>query len=98
MKYNVLPILCRFVFHINLLVLKSFYQYFVSSVSQLEEEINDMMELEGMRKRAHVLELARLMVRAESQDHRLTLLKIIQVGLLYSCECLILFNQKLYFD
>ena len=38
-----------------------------------------MMELEGMRKRAHVLELARLMVRAESQEHRLALLKIIQV-------------------
>jgi hypothetical protein len=50
-------------------------------VLQLEEEIQDILELEGLRKRAHVLELARLMVRAESEEHRMALLKIIQVRL-----------------
>ena len=52
------------------------YFFFV----QLSEEIQQMMELDGMRRRDHVLEFARLMVRAESVEHRVDLLKVLQVG------------------
>lgn len=39
-----------------------------------------MTQLGGLRRRAHVLELARLMVRADSTEQRLILLRILQVG------------------
>ena len=44
---------------------------------------------DGMKNKAHVLELCRLMVRAEKAEHRLTLLKIIQVlnVLIVMCQC-----------
>jgi len=38
-----------------------------------------MLSMDGLRRKDHVLELNRLMLRAESVDHRLSLLKIIQV-------------------
>ena len=38
------------------------------------------MALDGLRRKGHVLELARLMVRSESVEHRLSLLKVMQVG------------------
>jgi len=46
---------------------------------QLEEEVEKMLSMDGLRRKDHVLELNRLMLRAESVDHRLSLLKIIQV-------------------
>jgi len=46
---------------------------------QLEEEIEKMISMDGLRRKDHVLELNRLMLRAESVEHRLSLLKIIQV-------------------
>jgi len=46
---------------------------------QLEEEIDKILSMDGLRRKDHVLELNRLMLRAESVDHRLSLLKIIQV-------------------
>ena len=46
---------------------------------QLEEEIEKMLLMDGLRRKDHVLELNRLMLRAESVEHRLSLLKIIQV-------------------
>jgi len=49
---------------------------------QLEEEIDKMLSMDGgLRRKDHVLELNRLMLRAESVEHRLSLLKIIQVVL-----------------
>jgi len=48
---------------------------------QLEEEIEKMLSIDGLRRKDHVLELNRLMLRAESVDHRLSLLKIIQVNI-----------------
>lgn len=38
-----------------------------------------MLLMDGLRRKDHVLELNRLMLRAESVEHRLSLLKIIQV-------------------
>ena len=38
-----------------------------------------MQSLDGMKRREHVLELSRLMIRAENPEHRLTILNIIQV-------------------
>jgi len=38
-----------------------------------------MLSMDGLRRKDHVLELNRLMLRAESVEHRLSLLKIIQV-------------------
>ena len=49
---------------------------------QLDDEIDKMLALDGMKRKEHVLELSRLMVRAENPDHRLSLLKLIQVSLL----------------
>ena len=49
---------------------------------QLEEEIEKMLSMDGLRRKDHVLELNRLMLRAESVEHRLSLLKIIQVAYL----------------
>lgn len=46
---------------------------------QLEDEIEKMLLMDGLRRKDHVLELNRLMLRAESVEHRLSLLKIIQV-------------------
>ena len=46
---------------------------------QLEEEMEKMLSMDGLRRKDHVLELNRLMVRAESVQHRLSLLKIMQV-------------------
>jgi len=46
---------------------------------QLEEEMEKMLSMDGLRRKDHVLELNRLMLRAESVEHRLSLLKIIQV-------------------
>jgi len=40
-----------------------------------------MLSIDGLRRKDHVLELNRLMLRAESVDHRLSLLKIIQVNI-----------------
>ncbi len=37
-----------------------------------------MLQLEGMRRRDHVLEVCRLMVRAESIEHRMSILKILR--------------------
>ena len=45
----------------------------------LEEEIEKMLQLDGMKRKEHVLELARLMVRSDSSKQRLTLLKVLQV-------------------
>ena len=54
-----------------------------------------MIQLDGLKNREHVLELARLMVRAETTDHRMALLKIIQVSNESSeyhlCSALLLF-------
>jgi len=47
---------------------------------QLEEEIEKMLAMDGLRRKDHVLELNRLMLRAESVEHRLSLLRIIQVN------------------
>ena len=47
---------------------------------QLEEEIEKMVKLEGMKRKSHVLELARLMVRSEGSKQRRSLLKVIQVN------------------
>ncbi len=38
-----------------------------------------MYELDGLKQKNHVMELSRLMIRAESLDHRLSLLAAIQV-------------------
>jgi len=46
---------------------------------QLEEEIDKMLSMDGLHRKDHVLELNRLMLRAESVEHRLSLLKIVQV-------------------
>ena len=40
-----------------------------------------MVELEGMKRKDHVLEQCRLMVRAENSQQRTKLIKVIQVGL-----------------
>ena len=39
-----------------------------------------MLSMDGLHRKDHVLELNRLMLRAESVEHRLSLLKIIQVA------------------
>ena len=52
---------------------------YVICVFQLDEQI-EQLSLSSLRKRNHVLELARLMIRAESNEHRLALLKILQVS------------------
>ncbi|XP_064598536.1 LOW QUALITY PROTEIN: uncharacterized protein LOC135464899 [Liolophura sinensis] len=44
----------------------------------LDEEIEEMTSLDGMKNKEHVLKLCRLMVRAESDDHRSAVLNIIQ--------------------
>ncbi|CAI9716650.1 histone-lysine N-methyltransferase SETD2-like isoform X3 [Octopus vulgaris] len=44
----------------------------------LEEEMERMSQLEGLKNKEHVLNLCRLMVRAESNDHRLSILRILQ--------------------
>ena len=46
---------------------------------QLEEEMEKMLSMDGLRRKDHALQLNRLMLRAESVEHRLSLLKIIQV-------------------
>lgn len=38
-----------------------------------------MLRLDGLKRKEHVLEMARLMVRADSSKQRLTLLKVLQV-------------------
>ena len=51
-----------------------------------------MLDLQGMKRKEHVLELSRLMVRAENADHRLSLLKLIQVRNRLNCrKCNLLF-------
>jgi histone-lysine N-methyltransferase SETD2 len=45
---------------------------------QLDDEIEKMVSLNGMKTKAHVLQLARLMVRSENNDHRIALLEIMQ--------------------
>lgn len=55
---------------------------------QLDDEIEQLMSLEsGMRRKEHVLELSRLMVRAESNEHRLLLLRVLQVSVLGRTVC-----------
>ncbi|CAE1308229.1 SETD2 [Acanthosepion pharaonis] len=44
----------------------------------LEEEMERMSQLDGLKNKEHVLNLCRLMVRAESNDHRLSILRILQ--------------------
>ncbi|XP_059174728.1 uncharacterized protein LOC131954909 isoform X2 [Physella acuta] len=44
----------------------------------LEEDIEKLSMLEGMRNKNHVLELCRLMVRAEKVQQRIAILKILQ--------------------
>lgn len=45
----------------------------------LDEDIESMMQLkEGMQNKNHVLEVCRLMVRAEKPEHRLSILHLIQ--------------------
>ena len=47
---------------------------------QLDEDMEAMSRLkDGMKIKAHVLELCRLMVRAQKVEHRMALLSIIQV-------------------
>ena len=47
---------------------------------QLDEDMESMARLkDGMKIKAHVLEVCRVMVRAEKAEHRLAILKIIQV-------------------
>jgi hypothetical protein len=48
----------------------------------LEEEIEKMSSMGGLRRKDDVLELNRLMLRAESTEHRLLLLKALQVNVL----------------
>ena len=50
---------------------------------QLEEDIEKLSMLDGMRNKNHVLELCRLMVRAEKVQHRIAILKIMQVRINY---------------
>nr|KAG5713638.1 hypothetical protein BaRGS_024686 [Batillaria attramentaria] len=46
----------------------------------LDDDIESMMRLEnGMQNQKHVLEVCRLMVRAEKPEHRLSILRIIQM-------------------
>lgn len=55
-------------------------------VLQLDEDMESMARLkDGMKIKAHVLEVCRVMVRAEKAEHRLAILKIIQV-LAHSAE------------
>jgi len=56
---------------------------------QLEEEVEKMLSMDGLRRKDHVLELNRLMLRAESVEHRLSLLKIIQVTYLLPLPALV---------
>ncbi|XP_064647183.1 uncharacterized protein LOC135500005 isoform X2 [Lineus longissimus] len=44
----------------------------------LDDEIEKMASHDGMKTKAHVLQLARLMVRSENNDHRLALLEIMK--------------------
>ncbi|GAB1600835.1 uncharacterized protein LOC115232341 [Argonauta hians] len=44
----------------------------------LEEEMERMSQLDGLKNKEHVLNLCRLMVRAESNDHRSSILRILQ--------------------
>ena len=49
-------------------------------VLQLDEDMESMARLkDGMKIKAHVLEVCRVMVRAEKAEHRLAILKVIQV-------------------
>lgn len=47
---------------------------------QFEEELERMQELGGLHRKDHVLELNRLMLRAESAEQRALLLKVLQVN------------------
>ncbi|KAL5005854.1 hypothetical protein ScPMuIL_017012 [Solemya velum] len=52
----------------------------------LEEDLEEMLQLEGgLRNRDHVLNLCRLMVRAEEPHHRLSILNILQTTLESNC-------------
>ena len=51
----------------------------VLCIVQLEDEIKKMVSLEGMKRKEHVLELARLMVRSDNSKQRLSLLTVLQV-------------------
>ena len=66
--------------------------------AQFEEELERMSMLEGLHRKDHVLELNRLMLRAESTEHRMLLLKVLQVTLLhrYSTSYLMGFNWFLF--
>ncbi len=55
-----------------------FHSVTLSNSIQLEDEIDKMLQLDGLRRKNHVLEFSRLMVRAESTEHRLSLLKIMK--------------------
>ncbi|CAH1789994.1 unnamed protein product [Owenia fusiformis] len=44
----------------------------------LEEDIERMVSLDGLKNKQHVLTLSRLMVRCETADHRLALLRLLQ--------------------
>ena len=47
---------------------------------QLEDEIEQMWDLEdGLTAKDHVLNMCRLMVRAEDMEHRMDLLQVIEV-------------------
>ena len=59
---------------------------------QLEEEMERMSQLDGLKNKEHVLNLCRLMVRAESNDHRLSILRILQVSTLFITDPPFLFK------
>ena len=46
--------------------------------SQLDKEIEKLVN-SGLKRREHMLELCRMMVRSETMDHRLALLNVLQV-------------------
>ena len=50
---------------------------------KLEEEIERISELDqGLRNKEDVLNLCRLMVRAEDPEHRIQILRCLEVGIL----------------
>ena len=68
-------------------------QHQCCAYEQLEEELEKMLSMDGLRRKDHVLELNRLMLRAESMEHRLSLLKIIQVDAA-AVDCPMLFCEE----
>lgn len=57
---------------------------------KLDEELEAITALEnGLRNKDHVLNICRLMVRAEDPEHRITILKCLQVCLCFLFICFV---------